>query len=37
MNASMFAGMMTGEVAEAMLKSDSEMEAIIKKTLARLK
>jgi uncharacterized protein (DUF302 family) len=37
MNASLFAGMVTGEVAEVMLKADSEMDAIISKTLARLK
>lgn len=37
MNTEMFAGMMAGEVAEVMRLSGSEMEAIIKKTLARLK
>jgi len=36
MNASMFAEMVAGEVAEVMLKADSEMDAIIKKTLAKL-
>jgi uncharacterized protein (DUF302 family) len=36
MNTEMFAGMMSGEVAEVMRMSGSEMEAIIKKTLARL-
>lgn len=36
MNTEMFAGMMSGEVAEVMRMSGSEMEAVIKKTLARL-
>jgi hypothetical protein len=37
MNTEMFAGMMSGEVTEVMRMSGSEMEAIINKTLARLK
>jgi uncharacterized protein (DUF302 family) len=37
MNTEMFAGMMSGEVAEVMRLSGSEMEGVIKKTLARLK
>lgn len=37
MNTEMFAGMMSGEVAEVMRLSGGEMEAVIKKTLARLK
>lgn len=36
MNTEMFAGMMSGEVAEVMRLSGSEMEGVIKKTLARL-
>ncbi len=37
MNTGMFAGMLSGEVAEVMRLSGSEMEAVIQKTLARLK
>lgn len=37
MNTGMFAGMLSGEVAEMMRLSGSEMEAVIQKTLARLK
>jgi uncharacterized protein (DUF302 family) len=37
MNTGMFAGMLSGEVAEVMRLSGSEMEAVIRKTLARLK
>jgi uncharacterized protein (DUF302 family) len=37
LNTEMFAGMMSGEVAEVMRLSGSEMEGVIKKTLARLK
>lgn len=37
MNAPLFASMLDGEAAEVALKANSEMEAIIKKTLDRLK
>ncbi len=37
MNTVMFAGMLSGEVAEVMRLSGNEMEAVIQKTLARLK
>lgn len=37
MNAPLFASMLDGEAAEVALKANSEMEAIIKKTLAKLK
>lgn len=37
MNTGMFAGMLSGEVAEVMRLSGNDMEAVIQKTLARLK